>query len=331
MWLIKSILVLMIAVLICQSGQALQTFSGERISVDTPVADDIIAAGNMVTINAPVDSVIAAGGTVSINAPVKGDVIALGGQVYINSDVGGKVVADGGSVHLSGDIGTNLVAAGEQINLAAGKSVNRDALLMGGQVYSAGKVNGTLSVSANQFNNSGTALAVRYHKVEDQGRRDDDLKAGFGIFSILYLLGYFVLGLILVRYLPGIFQEVDAEVRISTLFKILLGFVMIIAAFVGILILMVSIVGLPIALISAMLFLSALMLSSLFVSFSLGRWICERAKMKKGDLVCFVLGFVVLNLLFYMPMIGPLISLISISLGISSILYASRRLAAVCR
>jgi hypothetical protein len=331
MWLIRSILVLIIAALICPPGQALQTFSGERISIDTPVADDIIAGGDIVGINSPVDSVIAAGGTVSINAPVKGDVIALAGQVYINSDVGGKVVVAGGSVHIGGDIGTNLVGAGEQVNLAASSSVNKDALLMGRQVFNAAKINGTLSVSANQFNNSGTAQAVRYKKIEDQGRRDEDFDAGYSIFSLLFLLGYFILGLILVKYLPGIFQEVDAEARRSTLFKILLGFVMIVAAFIALVILAASIVGLPIALISALLFMATLMLSSTFVSFSLGRWICEKAKMKKGDLAGFVLGFVVLNLLFYLPLIGGLISIVSMSLGFSSIIYASRRLAAVCR
>lgn len=331
MRLFKSVLVLMIAILICQPGLALQTFSGERISIDTAVADDIIAGGNMISINAPVDSAIVAGGTLSVNAPVKGDLIALGGQIYINSDVGGKVVVAGGNVHLGGNVGTNLVAAGEQVNLVAGKTVNKDALLMGSQVFNAGRINGTLSVSANQFNNSGTAQDVRYHKVEDQRKSSEDFKAGYSIFSLIFLLGYFILGLILVKYLPGIFQEVDAEARRSTLFKILLGFVMIVAAFIALMILAASIVGLPIAVISVLLFMATLMLSSTFVSFSLGRWICEKSKMKKGDLAGFVLGFVVLNLLFYLPLIGGLISIVSMSLGFASIIYASRRLAAVCR
>ena len=88
---IKAILVLITIVLLCSTGQALRTFSGDTISIDTAVADDIIAAGNMVSINAPVDSAIVAGGTVNINAPVKGDVIAAGGQVYVNADVGERL------------------------------------------------------------------------------------------------------------------------------------------------------------------------------------------------------------------------------------------------
>ncbi len=331
MWFIKSTLVLVLAVLFSPQAFALQIFSGDSISIDASLTDDIIAAGDAISINAPVDSVIAAGGTVSINAPVKGDVLALGGQVYVNSDVGGKVVAAGGTVHLGGDIGTNLVAAGQSVKLLPGKKVGRDAYIAGEMVSNAANVNGTLSVSATRFNNTGTAGEVKFHKVEDQGRSGDDFKGGYSIFSLLNLLGYFVLGLILVRYLPGIFREVDEETRGSPLFKILFGFVMIVAASIALILVAASIIGLPIALISGLLFFAALLLSGSFISFSLGSWINQKARLKRGDLASFAIGFVILNVLFYLPLIGWLIKVISMSLGFASIVYASRRLAAVCR
>ncbi len=324
---IKPILVLMTLVMICSAGQALQAFSGDTISVDTAVADDIIAAGNMVSINAPVDSAIVAGGTVNINAPVKGDVIAAGGQVYVNADVGGKVVAAGGNVNLGGNVGTNLVAAGGQVNILPGKTIGRDALIGGGQVVNAGRVNGTITVRANQFNNTGSAGMVKFYKAEDPSPKRADYDTGFSIFSLLAMLGYFILGLILVKYLPGIMHEVDGEVRRSTLLKTLLGFVMIIASFIALLLVAATVVGLPIAVISALLIFAAFMLSGTFVSFSLGKWIAERAKIKQGDMVYFIIGFVIINVLSLLPLVGGLVSLISMSLGFAAILYAARRLA----
>jgi len=323
-----SIIVLMAFVLLCPAGVALQTFSGETISVDRAVADDVIAVGDMVSINAPVDSVIALGGTVNINAPVKGDVIAAGGQVYLNADVGGKVVAAGGNVNLGGNIGTNLVAAGGTVNIFADKTVQRDALISGGLVVNAGRVNGTLTVGASQFNNTGSAGEVNFHKVEDQAPKKDEYETGFGIFGLLALLGYLILGLILVKHLPGIFLAVDGEVRRSTLLRTLLGFVMIIASFIAVLLLAMTVVGLPIALISTLLILTALMLSETFVSFSLGKWIGERTGKKQSDLVYFVIGFVIINVLLLVPFVGALISLIAKSLGFCAILYAARKLAA---
>jgi hypothetical protein len=324
---IKVALVFMTLVLLCSAGQALQTFSGDTISVDNAIADDIIAAGSMVSINAPVDSVIAAGGTVNINAPVKGDVIAAGGQVYVNADVGGKVVTVGGNVNLGGNIGTNLVAAAGQVNILANKTVERDALIGSGVVVNAGRINGTLIVSANQFNNTGSAGKVNFQKLEDQGPKREEYETGFGIFSLLAILGYFILGLILVKHLPGIFLTVDGEARSSTLLKTFLGFVMIIASFIAVMLVAITVVGLPIALIATLLILATLMLSGTFVAFSLGKWIGERAGKKQSDMVYFIIGFVILNVLYLLPLVGGLISFIAMSLGFCSILYAARRLA----
>lgn len=328
---INSILVLMAMFLLCPAGVALQTFSGDAVSIDQPVADDVIAGGNVVNINAPVDSAIVAGGTVSINAPVKGDVIAAGGQVYVNSDVGGKVVVAGGNVNLGGSVGTNLVAAGGQINILPGKTINRDALIGGGQVVNAGRINGTLIVSASQFNNTGTATAVKFHKVEDSSPKDRNSEMAGGIFSLLVLLGYLIMGLLLVKYLPGIFRVVDGEIRTSTLLKTLLGFVMIISAIIAILMVAVTVVGLPIAMVSFLLFMAALMMSNTFVSYSLGRWINERAKIRQGDLISFIIGFVVVNLLIHLPLLGVLVSLVSMSLGLSALLYSALQLSRVDR
>jgi hypothetical protein len=104
----------------------------------------------------------------------------------------------------------------------------------------------------------------------------------------------------------------------------LLGFVMIIASFIAFLLVAATVVGLPLAVISTLLFFAALMLSGTFVSFSLGKWIGERVNKKQSDLVYFVIGFVILNVLSLLPLVGGLISLISMSLGFAGILYAAR-------
>jgi hypothetical protein len=194
---------------------------------------------------------------------------------------------------------------------------------VGGLVVNAGRVNGTLSVSANQFNNTGSAQKVKFHTVEGQAEKREDYKTGFSIFGLLAMLEYFILGLILVKCLPSIFLVVDDEVRSSTLLKTFPGFVMIIASFIAIPLVEATVVGLPIALISTLLILAALILSGTFVSFSLGKWICERTKKKQSDSVCFIIGFVILNVLFLLSLVRGLVSLISMSLGFAVILYAA--------
>lgn len=323
---LSNIVILMLMLILLSScAQALRAFSGDVISIDTPIEDDIFAAGNVVNINAPVGSATVAGGTLNINAPVKGDIYACGGQVYINSDVGGKVVTAGGNVNLGGHIGTNLVAAGGQVNILPATTVARDAMITGGNIVNAGNINGTLTVSASNLTNKGKAGRVEFYKTEEPTREERrGALAGIGIFSLLMALGYLILGLILLRYLPGLFTAVDGEIIKSPVIKTVLGFVLMIAAFIAILIVAITVVGFPIALISLFLLIVALMLSGTFVSFSLGRWIGSRLNLKYGDMALFVIGFVILNVLFLIPFVGGLIGLISLSLGFGAILYAAR-------
>jgi len=319
------IMLLMVAVLVTTGAQALQTFSGDVVSIDTPIDDDVFAAGNVVNINAPVNSATIAGGTLNVNAPVKGDIFAAGGQGLLNSEVGGKVVTAGGNVNLRGDIGTNLVAMGGQVNILPGTNVGRDALIAGGNVVNAGSVNGTLTVSASSFQNTGTAGEVDFYQTEGPSREERrEAWAGIGIFSLLVILGYLILGLILLRYLPAVFAAIDGEIKRSPVVTTVLGFVLMIAAFIAIVIVAITVVGIPIAMIATFLMAVALMLTGTFVSFSLGRWIGSKLNLKYGDMALFVIGFVVLNILFLLPFVGWLIGLISLSLGFGAILYAAR-------
>ncbi len=316
---------MLMLILLSSCAQALRAFSGDVISIDTPIEDDIFAAGNVVNINAPVGSATVAGGTLNINAPVKGDIFAAGGQVYINSDVGGKVVTAGGNVNLGGRIGTNLMAAGGQVNILPATTVARDAMITGGNIVNAGNINGTLTVSANNLTNKGKAGKVEFYQTQrtTQAERRGAL-AGISIFGLLMALGYLILGLILLRYLPGLFIALDGEIRRSPVVTTVLGFVLIIAAFIAILIVAITVIGIPIAIISLFLLIVALMVSGIFVSFSLGRLIGSRMNLKYGDMALFVIGFVILNILFLIPFLGGLIGLISVSLGFGAILYAAR-------
>ncbi|MDD1758397.1 MAG: hypothetical protein LUQ22_06660 [Methanotrichaceae archaeon] len=320
----SSIIFLMIFVFYSANVQALETFSGDVISIDTPIDDDIFAAGNIVNINAPVNSATIAGSTLNINAPIKEDIYAAGGHVFLNSDVGGKVVIGGGNVNVRSDIDTNLVALGGQVNILPGSTVGRDAFLAGGNVVNSGKVNGTLTVSSNNFANMGSAGRVDLRQMERPLEKRHDSREWFSFFGLLITLGYLILGLILLRYTPGLFAAVDGEIRGSPIIKTLLGFVSMIAVFIALVMVGITVIGLPIAIIGALLLVVTLMLTGIFVSFSLGKWVGDSIHLKYGDIILFIMGFIILNVLFHVPYVGGLLALISLSLGFGAVLYAAR-------
>jgi len=296
---------------------ALVTRSGGTVRIDQATDDDVFATGGTVTVDAPVGSLIAAGGQITVNAPVKGDVIATGGQITINSDVGGKVVAAGGSILLNGKVGTNAVLAGGTIDLGTLASIGRDAMVSGGSVTNAGNVAGKLSVKANTFENRGSAGTMELEL------RERSILGGtiLSIFGILFTIGLFILGLILIRIAPERYHAVEAELVQSFIVKGIVGFVGLIAGFIVILLLAISLVGLPLAIGIGLLYLAAVLVSTLFVASVLGRKAALLLKHRVSDYVAFTIGFVILAILFRIPILGTGILVIAVCLGFGAILY----------
>jgi hypothetical protein len=313
------LIALLCFVLMLPHAQAIELLAGGNISLDSPIEDDVFAAGDSLIINAPVESVVFAGGELVVNAPVSGDILAAGGRITVNAAVDGKIVAAGGEIEMN-DTVKNLVAAGGEIIIHPTAVITRDAVISGQRVANAGTVSRNLTVRAEEFENTGSAGRVDYQKTEGL----EGLRAVVTIFRVLMILGFLILGIVLLKLFPAQFMGVVAEVRGSPLRNAAVGFGLIIVLTVAIFVLAITVVGFPVAAVMGMLFIIALMLSSIFVSFALGRTLSDALRVKPNDLVIFIIGFVVLALLFHIPVAGMLIGFIALSLGFGSILYAVR-------
>jgi cytochrome b561 len=197
-----------------------------------------------------------------------------------------------------------------------------DVMVAGEDVYTAGTVNGSLIVSAERFQNNGTAGRVEFHRMES---RHEEQGQAFSVFGLLMAVGFLVSGLILLRLFPSLFRATEAEMRSSLAWKALGGFLAIIVAMVMIVLMAATFVGLPLAAMLALSLAAALMLSGIFVAHGLGEALASRWSMPEGKWSRFVLGFVLLNILFLLPYIGWLFQIVSASLGVGSILYALQR------
>jgi len=297
---------------------ALATYSGNTVTLNIPVQDDVFAAGGVVDINAPVDSLMAAGGTVTVNAPVKGDVVVAGGHVVVHSTIGGKLVAAGGTVDVDSDIGTNAVIAGGTVAIGRSTVVGKDAAISAGTVTNAGHVNGKLMVRAQNFENSGYAGSVDFRPT----RQSYNLSQLLELFSILFSIGWLILGLIIIRCAPARYAVVLGEVRKSPVVKAVVGFVAIIVAIIVCVILALTLIGIPIAATGFLLVVLGLIVSVLFVSSVFGELVLSWLKYQGKDWVAFIIGFVILQILFRIPIIGPIIAVIVICLGFGALLYA---------
>jgi hypothetical protein len=311
-------------VLLLPSIGAVETVSEDQVVIDTPINDDLFVTGGTIAINARIDGdVIAAGGTIEINAPITGDLLAVGGQVLVNDDIGGKIVAAGGMISIKGTV-EKVVAAGGTIEIASSAVVEKYVFAAGGSVSNAGEIGDDLVVATQTFRNTGTVkgkVQVEKPSREDEMKAVDQMKAVFSILSILWKTGFFLLGLVFIKWFGALFNTIQKEVKESWLKKLIVGFLAILVTLVLLIILLITVVGMPFAAILAMFFVIAVMVAGIVVAYAFGEWLLKLIKVETHWIVTFALGFVLVNLFFLIPVAGFVIRVIVVSLGFGAIVY----------
>jgi hypothetical protein len=301
---------------------AIVTYAGDQVNIVEPVNDDVFASGNMISVNAPVQSITAIGGTITINAPVKGDVTAAGGTVTINNDVGGKVVAIGGSVDIAGNVSNDVELHGGSVTIRKSATIGKDATISAGSVQNDGAVLGTLSIQSQSGENR---IRAATHEVKPDQSPMRLFLGLFALAAILLVLGWFIIGLLLIRIMPVRFLQVESEIRTNGIVNFVAGFAAIIIAVIGFVLLAITIVLLPLALVLAGMVLIGLLLANLFVALSLGRAICGYFNWMVKEWQIYTIGFLVLCVLFLIPIINILVFGIGTCLGFGAILYAIQK------
>lgn len=319
LWTIRSVMhterllcIVLLVSLLVGGVSALEFRSGDRVVVDKPVNDDLFASGGQVSVDAPVKSVVVIGGLVDINGPVSGDVVAAGGQVTVNGNVGGKIVAAGGRVTVNGKA-DNLVAAGGQVAIGKGAMISRDAAVVGRQVVNEGDVAGTLYAETDGLINAGSVgTVVMPEKPSDE--------KGLPVLLVLVTLGFAILGCIIIRLFPRQGKVVADRVRSAPLLNFAYGIAGVLVTAVVTLIIAVTIIGLPVALLLGMGLIAVLVLAPVFTSWAFGDWLTSLMKKEWSMYLSFLLGFVVLHLLFAIPfLVGLLLRVIAVAIGAGAI------------
>lgn len=143
--------------------------TGETVTINEPVVEDLYIAGNTLNVQASVaGDLVAAGRDLEVGADVQGDLLAAGDTLRLNAPVADDARMAGRSVMINDAIGGHLVATGETILLGpdasvadwawlAGRelelqgSIGRGSRLAGRTVTLSGEVSGDLTVYANQL------------------------------------------------------------------------------------------------------------------------------------------------------------------------------------
>jgi cytoskeletal protein CcmA (bactofilin family) len=317
----------LVPLVIPDSAFALQVISGNQISIQEPIQDEVVIFGETVYIEAPVRGAIVFANNIYVNAPIEGDLFAAGGQVTVNADISGKIVAAGNMIDLSGK-STNAILAANNIYFDPTSVIVKDAYVAGGTVNNEGNISGKLVAMTDHLQNNGTIGDL---EITSQNSMTQDMEGWLSLFGILFVIGFGILGIILVKLLPNQFDSVRLVMNKSIIKNTVVGFLLIILFVVVIVLVAITVVGMPVSAFGVLVLIIGLILSSLMVSFALGKKILELLGRKSsGDInniSSFLIGFVILNLLYLVPIpyFGQIAQVIVTSMGFGAICYTVRK------
>jgi hypothetical protein len=312
-------LLLFIALLTPGVVFAEEIISRGEVVIDYPLSEDLIVTGGTVVITAEVDGdIFAMGGTIDVDAPVTGDLIVMGGQVDIKGDIEGKIISASGNMILSGSA-QKIIMAGGSINIRSGSVIQNYAILAGGGVTNAGRIKGNLYVRTSDFSNTG--IVEGNLNLEETDWTEFNRATTF--YNLLIKLGFLVFGLVMLRVFEPIFFTIQDEFYDSLLKKGGVGFLLGIASIFIVIFLAITGIGLPFAIFIATFSFLALMISGILVSYTLGHWLATLVSAETdeiGDSVKFIIGFIIVNLIYLVPIAGfftRIIIIMSLGLGVT--------------
>lgn len=347
------------------SAHVFRSSDNESIAQQEPIRHSLFTAGKTVDISTEVyGDVFCAGQTVTISSKVHGDVICAGQTVNITGQIDGDVRLAGQTVNVSGQIKGNASIAGQTFSLdsravidgdlTTGAStatlngkIGRDVAIGGENVTVAGQVGRNVQASLTKLYlapNAQIAGSVEYSSRNDLDRANgaqvggpitrtepvqqkDNNKRGaaFGFnlgWFFFWLISLSVMALLFALLFPRLLLLTTSN-SVSGIWKpLLVGFVAgIVVPIVAILVAITGI-GLPIALMIMLGWLLILMASGPVFAFYLGRLLF---KDKRSVWLTTLGGSALLTVLYFIPILGGLVFMLSIGIGSGALLLELKR------
>ena len=288
--------------------------AGGTINFSGKSSGDVLAAGGDIKISGEKEgSVRAAGGNISVGGNVPKNVTVAGGNIVIekNSIIDGSVYIAGGNIEIRGDVKGDVKVAGGRVLLVGSTdgdveiwaeeiSIRPDAKIGGSLVYHS---NSEVSIDENVV--AGEVIRKSLPIKEDE---DKDFLGFLLGFELLKFLGLLILGLILYRFFYRNGKDIFDSMEREPWKNLAVGIVAMILIPVSLVVLLISLIGWPLMIVVFFVFIIALMISKIIATIAIGHLINkifkERELTEKFPWMSFVLGYLVLVVLWIIPVVG---------------------------
>lgn len=324
--------------------------ASKNITVDGTVSGDVIAAAQSITINGRVEGdVLVAAQTIVVNGEVGGNIRVIGNSVTINSQVARNVNAFGSDVVIGKDsrIGWDviLVASSAQVKGIITGALNSyvQNIIISGKIgknvdiktYDKNQaqkiiitketiINGDLNYSsANKAEiESGANISGQTNYQAPVVEKKNVVSAWIWsrVFSILSLL---LIGLIFLFITTKHTNNILRTLKTKPAKSFLVGAIIFLIIPPLVLVLAITIIGLPLAAILLSLWSAGIFLAKTMVAIFVGTLLIKDL-LKKPQAPLFwslIFGTLIMSILFSLPVVGWIISLLTIWLGLGGFLF----------
>jgi len=265
-----------------------------------------------------------------VNAPVTGDLTAAGGDVTLGpqTHVGGRSWITGRTVRIAGILERELQVAGATVEVSG--EVRQPMRVIADQldIRPSARILAPLTykgpteprIAAGAIVNG----PITYERIPQRDARE--ARAWPALSSLLFSVHVFLIGLLLVIFLPQVETSTVATLRAQPGKSLLAGFVLLVTTPVAAVVLIISILGLPIGLalgaLYAMALVGGLVVTAFFIGDAEVRWLAPRPMVSPSQHALLLLAGVV-TLAVLRSLLGGVIVLASVVFGVGALMLSA--------
>ena len=334
---------------------------GPHVEISGIVNGDLYAAGGEVLIDGVVNGdVIVAGAKVILSGTVAQDARIAGAQVTVSGTIGRNATLGGADVHLTetAKVRDNLIAGGGDrsidpiviVQLAGSvgrdarvgawkatlsNQIERDLIVAAGSVRLTSKatVGGRLRYwgeAAPSIDEEATVRGAITQRPLPEGWSIERARQGLvGIRLMAAFIGFvstLILGLVLLRVYPVFARRVTATIRERPTAALGWGTVALVATPVVALSFVVTLFALPIGLLLLALYGATVYLARVYAITYVGQILIRRQEDSSSLAWPFVAGLVLYSVLSLIPVVGGLLTLLTVLFGLGALLVSKKEL-----
>ncbi|WP_447601260.1 hypothetical protein [Nitrospira sp. Nam80] len=343
------------------AGQVVQgdyvTF-GPRVVISGTVQGDVYVAGGRVLVDGVIHGdLIAVGAKVIVSGNVAQDARITGGHVVLSGKIGKNVAVGGADVQITdaASIDGNLVAAGGDVEIEG--PVGRDAKIGARNVVLSNRIGGDLAVAAGAVRLTSKAIIsgrLRYwadaepiieegasvrgpvtHRRLPEGWQAEGFRRGLaGLWALTWIMSIvstLVLGLVLLRIYPMFTRRVASAIRDLPWRSLGWGAIALVGIPILALVLVITLLGAPLGMIIMGLYAATVYIARIYAVTCFGQILLRRTSDSSPLAWSFVAGLGVYALLTLVPIVGEIVTTVTVLFGLGALLMTKASLVVALR